>query len=117
MTVIMQIDSMMQRADRLKHRAASYSQSFGALAENHHGADKKEILMMQRMSDSMGVMAGEIRMSLEQYKDMLEDETPSESGMAKAEVLSFKDVLDSIERDVDRAVNTLQTLQERLGQG
>jgi hypothetical protein len=117
LSVIVQVDSMMQRMTLLRERAQSYSKSFGALAAAHHGADKSEILMMQRMSDSMGVMAGEITVSLQQYKDMLEDETTSESGGTKAEVESFRGTLDGIARYIEGAVNTLQALQERLGQG
>jgi hypothetical protein len=117
MTVIAQVDSMMQQMTTLRQRAQSYSKSFGVLAEGHHGADKSEILMMQRMSDSMGVMAGEIKVSLQQYKDLLEDETTSESGSTKAEVLNLKGILDGIARQVDGAVNTLQRLEQRLGQG
>jgi hypothetical protein len=48
---------------------------------------------------------------------MLEDETASESGSTKAEVRNLKGILDGIARHVDGAVNALQTLQERLGQG
>ena len=117
MYVMMRVDSMMQRMAFLMERTQSYSKSFGALAAAHHGADQKEILMMQRMSDSMGMMAREIKVSLQQYKDMLEDETSSENGNMRAEVRSFEGVLDSIAKYIDGAVSTLQTLQEQLGQG
>ena len=117
MTVVMQVDSMMQRMTMLMERTSSYSKSFGLLAATHHGADKSEILMMQRMSDSMGTMAGEIKANLQRYKDMLDDETTSESVNVKVEVQSLKGSLDSIARDVEKAVNTLQTIQEGLGQG
>jgi len=112
-----QVDAMMQRMKTLTEKAQSYSKSFGELAAAHHGADRSEILMMQRMSDSMGMMAGEIKVSLQQYKDMLDDETASDSGAMRVEVQSFKGILDGIARYIEGAVNTLQTLQERLGQG
>jgi len=117
MAVMMPVDSMMQRMTMLMKRAQSYSKSFGELAEVHHGADKKEILMMQRMADSMGMMAGEIKVSLQQYKDMLDDETSSESGSMRVEVHSFKATLDGIASYIEQATNTLQMLEERLGQG
>jgi hypothetical protein len=116
-TVIRQVDTMMQQMTVLIEKSQSYSKQFGLLAATHHGADKSEILMMQRMSDSMGMMAGEIKGSLQQYKEMLEDETTSESGSMKAEVLSFRGILDGIARNIQGAVNTLQVLEERLGQG
>jgi hypothetical protein len=115
--VITQVDSMMQQMTMLKEKAQSYAKSFGVLAAVHHGTDKSEILMMQRMSDSMGMIAAEIEVSLRQYKEMLNDETASESGGTKAEVLSFTDILYGIAGYINGAVNTLQTLQERLGQG
>jgi hypothetical protein len=117
MTVVVQVDSMMERMAALRERAQSYSKSFSELAAIHHGADRKEILMMQRMSDSMGMMAEEIRVSLKQYKNMLENETASETGKTRAEVENFKFILDGIARDVEGAVNRLQILEERLGQG
>jgi len=117
MSVMGQIDSMTQRMSVLMEKSESYSRQFGVLAATHHGADKSEILMMQRMSDSMGMMAGEIKASLQQYKEMLEDETTSESGSMKAEVQSFRGILDGIARNIEGAINTLQVLEERLGQG
>ena len=117
MDVISQVDSMMQRMNGLAARTQSYSESFARLAAAHHGADKTEILMMQRMSESMGMMAKEIKTSLQQYKDMLEDETASESGSMKAEVQSFKGILDGIAMDLEEAGKTLATLEGQLGQG
>lgn len=73
--------------------------------------------MMQRMNDSMGTMAGEIKVSHQQYKDMLENETFSEGANVKAEVQNFGVILDGIARDIEQAVNTLRTLDEQLGQG
>jgi hypothetical protein len=116
-SVLIQVDSMIQRMTMVIERTRSYSKSFGLLAEDHHGADKKEILMMQRMSDSMGSMAGEIKLSLQQYKEMLADETASESTGVKVEVENFRIILDGIARDVEKAVNALQKLEEQLGQG
>ena len=116
-SVIAQVDSMMQRMIVLKEKAQSDSKSFGVLAAGHHGTDKTEILMMKRMSDSMGMMAGEIEVSLQQYKEMLKDETGSENGSMNAEVQNLTVILYGIARYVDGAVNTLHTLDERLGQG
>ena len=117
MSIIMQVDSMMQRMTVLMERTQAYSKSFGLLAAAHHGADKKEIQMMQRMSDSMGTMAGEIKMSLQQYKDTLENETTSESGSMRSEVQDFGGVFYGMATYIEQAVNTLQTLEEQLGQG
>ncbi len=117
MNLMMQVDSTMQRMTVLMEKSQKISKSFGELAAPHHGADKSEILMMQRMSESMGTMAGEVKMSLQQYKKMLQDETASESGKMKGEIQSLKDVLDDIAGHIDEALQTLQMLQEQLGQG
>jgi hypothetical protein len=117
MNLMMQVDSTMQRMTILVGESQALSKSFAELAASHHGADKSEILMMQRMSDSMGVMAGEIKMSLQQYRKMLEDETVSESGRMKAEVQSFKGMLDGIVTHIEQSLQTLELLKGQLGQG
>lgn len=116
-SVIAQVDSIIQRMTMLTERTRSYSKSFASLAATHHGADKTEILMMQRMSDSMGTMAGEVKVSLQQYKSLLEDETASENSKTRAEVQSLDGSLNSIASYIENAVNTLQSLQEQYGQG
>jgi hypothetical protein len=116
-TRMMQVDSSMQRVHILFEKSQTLSKSFGKLAVAHHGADKSEILMMQRMSDSMGTMAGELNTTLQQYKKMLGDETVSESGKMKTEVQSLKGYMDSIAGHVEEALQTLQKLQAQLGQG
>ena len=116
-TVIAQLDATLQRMTALTKQAQALSKSFGEIAAAHHGADKSEVVMMQRMSDSMGTMAGEIKMSLEQYKNMLEDETSSQSGAIKTEVQSLKGIIDGIARNVEEGVQTLQKMLTALGQG
>jgi hypothetical protein len=115
--VVAQIDATVERMTAVTKQAQALSKSFGELAAAHHGADKSEVLMMQRMSDSMGTMAGEIKMSLQQYKKMLEDETSSQSGAMKAEVQSLKAIIDGIARNVEEGIQTLQKMQTALGQG
>lgn len=114
---MMQVDSLMARMTILIEKSQILSKSFGDLAVAHHGADKSEILMMQRMSDSMGTMAGELKTSLQQYKKMLGDETASEAGRMKTEVQSLKGVMDGIAGHIEEALQTLQKLQTQLGQG
>ncbi len=115
--VVAQIDATLQRMTALTKQAQSLSKSFGELAAAHHGADRSEVLMMQRMSDSMGTMAGEIKMSLQQYKTMIEDETSSQSGAMKTEVRALKGVIDGIAKNVEEGIQTLQKMQTALGQG
>ncbi|MGD8414256.1 MAG: hypothetical protein PVF33_08485 [Candidatus Latescibacterota bacterium] len=115
--VIARVDSIIQRMTMLTERTRSYSKSFGSLAATHHGADKAEILMMQRMSESMGTMAGEVKLSLQQYKNLLEDEPSSENWKTRAEVQNLDAALNNIASYIEHAVNTLQTLQEHYGQG
>jgi hypothetical protein len=117
MNRMMEVDSTMRRVATLMEKSQTLSKSFSELAADHHGADKSEILMMQRMSDSMGTIAGEIKVSLQQYKKMLGDETTSESGRMKTEVQSFQGVLDGMASHIDEVLGTLQTLQVQLGQG
>jgi hypothetical protein len=115
--VIAQVDATVERMTALAKQAQALSKSFGELAAAHHGADKSEVLMMQRMSDSMGTMAGEIKMSLQQYKNMLEDETSSQSGTMKTDVQSLKGIIDAIAQHVDEGIQTLQKMLTALGQG
>jgi uncharacterized phage infection (PIP) family protein YhgE len=111
------VDSTMQRMSRLMDKSRMLSISFGELAAHHQGADKSEIQMMKRMSESMGTMAQEIRTSLQQYKQLLSDETVSETGKMKTEVQSLKAMMNGIAYDVEQSLETLQTLQDQLGQG
>jgi len=111
------IDSTIQRMSLLIERSQALSKSFGELAQRHHGADKSEVLMMQRMSDAMGAMAGEVHASLEAYKKMLGDETASDTGTMKAEVQGLKATLDIIAGEIAQALDTLQKLQSQVGQG
>ncbi len=110
------IDSSVARITVLMKQAQDLSQSFGQLATLHEGADRSEIYMMQRMSDAMGTMAGEIKSSFLQYKKLLAEETTSESGSMKGEIQGLKGVMDGIARQIDQAVQTLQTLKVQLGQ-
>jgi hypothetical protein len=112
-----QIDSTTQRMALLIAQSQALSKSFGELAKLHHGADKSEVLMMQRMSDAMGSMAGEVKASLEVYKAMLGDETASDTGTMKTEVQGLKSVLDIVAAEVSQALGTLQRLESQLGQG
>jgi len=112
-----QIDATLAQLKTLAERAKSLSASFGDLAALHEGADKSEILMMKRMSDSMQMMAGELQSSMEQYKKLLAEETASESGAMRDEVRNFKGIMDGMALQVNSAVQTLQRLQAQLGQG
>jgi hypothetical protein len=117
MQLAAQVDAQMQRVGVMVEKAQSLSRLFGDLAALHEGADKSEILMMQRMSDSMGAMAGEVKMSLQQYKKMLGDETASESGTIKADVQRLKGVMDGIVDQIAQGLQMLQAMQAQLGQG
>ncbi|HEX5130854.1 MAG TPA: hypothetical protein VFX92_00055 [Candidatus Krumholzibacteria bacterium] len=111
------VDASVTRATTLTKTAQGLSMSFGKLAALHEGADKSEILMMQRMSDAMGSMASEAGVSLQQYKRMLNEETAAESGAMRNEVTRFKAVLDGILDQVDRGLQSLTKLESQLGQG
>ena len=111
------IDAQVQRMTLLASDAASLSTSFKELAALHKGADRSEILMMQRMSDAMGTVAGELKTSFQQYRRMLDDETATESGATKNDVQGLKGILDEMARQVDAAMMTLHSLQAQLGQG
>lgn len=115
--VVAQIDLTLAQLKTLTDRARSLSGSFAELATLHEGADKSEILMMKRMSDSMQMMSAELQTSLQQYKKLLQEETVSETGAMRDEVRGFKGIMDGMARQVNSAVQTLQTLQVQLGQG
>jgi hypothetical protein len=93
------------------------SQSFSSLATLHHGADRSEILMMVRVSDAMGSMAAELKMTLAQYKHMLDDESSTESGAMKSEVDGLQAAMQVIAGEVNDAIQTLRRLEAQLGQG
>lgn len=112
-----QVDSTMQRMEQVSLESKELSRSFAALAALHHGADRSEILIMQRMSDAMATMAGEVTTTLRQYKAMLDDETASDTGAMKAEVQELRAAIDVIAGEVADAVQTLHRLQAQLGQG
>jgi len=111
------IDSTMQRMDLLMKQSLALSQSFAQLAMLHHGADRSEILMMQRVSDAMGSMAAELKATLVQYKRMLDDETSTETGAMKSEVDRLHAAMDVIGGEVNDAIRVLARLEAQLGQG
>lgn len=112
-----QVDSTMLQMESLIKQSQALSQSFASLAALHHGADRSEILVMQRVSDAMGAMAGELKMTLEQYKRMLEDETNTETGKMKSEVDGLHAAMEVIAGEVSDAIKTLHRLEGQLGQG
>jgi len=111
------IDSTMQRMDRLIAQSVTLSASFAQIAALHHGADRSEILVMQRMSDAMGAMAGELKATLAEYKRMLDDETSTETGAMKSEVDGLHAAMEAIAGEVNDAIQTLHRLEAQLGQG
>lgn len=111
------IDSTMLRMDLLIKQSLALSQSFASLAALHHGADRSEILMMQRVSDAMGAMAGELKATLVQYRRMLDDETSTETGAMKSEVDGLHAAMDVIGGEVNDALRVLARLEAQLGQG
>jgi hypothetical protein len=111
------IDSTMQRMDKLIAQSVTLSASFAQIATLHHGADRSEILVMQRVSDAMGAMAGELKTTLVQYKRMLDDETSTESGAMKSEVDGLNAAMQVIAGEVGDAIQTLHRLEAQLGQG
>jgi hypothetical protein len=111
------LDSTMTRMDELMKQSTMLSSSFAELATLHHGADKSEILMMQRVSDALGAMADEVKQTVAQYKRMLDDESALETGAMKSEVDGLHAVMEVIAGEVDDALQTLQRLQAQLGQG
>jgi hypothetical protein len=111
------VDSSIARMTVLMNESTALSASFGSLAALHHGADKSEILMMQRVSDAMGTMAGEVKVTLAQYQRMLDDETTLETGAMKSEVDGLHGAMEVIAGEVDDALKTLQRLEAQLGQG
>jgi hypothetical protein len=112
-----QADSTMRHMDLLMKQSLALSKSFSELAELHHGADRSEILMMQRVSDAMGSMAAELKGTLAQYKLMLDDETATESGAMKSEVDGLEVAMQVIAGEVNDAIQTLHRLESQLGQG
>jgi len=112
-----ELDASMAHMALLVEQSQRLSESFTKLATLHHGADKSEILTMQRISAAMGAMASEMGATLTQYKAMVDDETSSDSGSMRADVDELRAVLDVIAGEVDGAVKTLQRLEVQLGQG
>lgn len=112
-----EVDSTLLWMQGVIAESQSLSKSFAALAAAHHGADRSEILMMQRMSDAMSTMGGEVMTTLRQYKTLLDDETVSDTGLMKAEVQQLKAAIVVIAGEVADAVTTLHRLQAQLGQG
>jgi len=112
-----EVDSTMTRMDLLMKESLSLSQSFSSLATLHQGADRSEILMMQRVSDAMGSMAAELKSTLAQYKHMLDDESSSETGTMKSEVDSLQAAMQVIAGEVNDSIRTLRRLEAQLGQG
>ncbi|HKW13601.1 MAG TPA: hypothetical protein VJS69_03860 [Candidatus Krumholzibacteria bacterium] len=111
------VDSTMTRMDALMKESLSLSQSFSSLAALHHGADKSEILMMQRVSDAMGSMAAELKSTLAQYKHLLDDETTTETGTMRSEVDGLQAAMQVIAGEVDDSIRTLRRLEAQMGQG
>jgi hypothetical protein len=111
------VDSTVARMAVLTKQSAALSASFARLAALHHGADRAEILMMQRVSDAMGTMAGEVETTLVQYKRMLDDETDLETGAMRSEVDGLHGVMEVIAGEVDDALKTMLRLEAQLGQG
>ncbi len=110
-------DSAMVHMDLLMKQSLALSKSFAELAVLHHGADRSEILVMERVSDAMGSMAGELKSTLAQYKHMLDDETTTETGAMKAEVDGLNAAMQVIAGEVADAIQTLHRLESQLGQG
>ncbi|HET6463726.1 MAG TPA: hypothetical protein VFH33_07990 [Candidatus Krumholzibacteria bacterium] len=110
-------DTTMAHMDLLMKQSLALSKSFAELAALHHGADRSEILMMERVSDAMGSMAAELKSTLAQYKKMLDDETSSETGAMKAEVDGLNAAMQVIAGEVTDAIQTLHRLEGQLGQG
>ncbi len=115
--VYQQIDATARRMDEALTRSRAMSKSFGELAALHQGADRSEILMMQRVCDSMGTMASETATCLQQYRKMLDDETATESGTVKAEVQGLKSMIDGMATQIENGLNLLHAMQANLGQG
>jgi hypothetical protein len=110
-------DTTMAHMDLLMKQSLALSKSFAELAALHHGADRSEILVMERVSDAMGSMAGELKSTLGQYKKMLDDETTTETGTMKAEVDGLNAAMQVIAGEVTDAIQTLHRLEAQLGQG
>lgn len=110
-------DTTMAHMDLLMKQSLALSKSFAELAALHHGADRSEILMMERVSDAMGSMAAELKSTLAQYKQMLDDETSTETGAMKAEVDGLNAAMQVIAGEVTDAIQTLHRLEGQLGQG
>ena len=110
-------DSAMVHMDLIMKQSLDLSKSFAQLASLHHGADKSEILVMERVSDAMGSMASELKSTLVQYKRMLDDETSTETGAMKAEVDGLNAAMQVIAGEVTDAIQTLHRLESQLGQG
>lgn len=110
-------DTTMAHMDLLMKQSLALSKSFAGLAALHHGADRSEILVMERVSDAMGSMAGELKSTLAQYKKMLDDETTTETGAMKAEVDGLNAAMQVIAGEVTDAIQTLHRLEAQLGQG
>jgi len=110
-------DSAMVHMDLLMAQSLALSKSFAELAALHHGADRSEILVMERVSDAMGSMAAELKSTLAQYKHMLDDETTTETGAMKAEVDGLNAAMQVIAGEVTDAIQTLHRLELQLGQG
>ena len=110
-------DTAMVQMDLLMKQSLALSKSFAELAALHHGADRSEILVMERVSDAMGAMAAELKSTLAEYKHMLDDETTTETGAMKAEVDGLNAAMQVIAGEVTDAIQTLRRLESQLGQG
>jgi hypothetical protein len=117
MALMARADSTMRRMNDMIVKSNTLSTYFGDLAELHHGADKTEILTMQQMSKSMGMMANEVNVVLQQYKTLLRAETSSEPRRVMDEINGLRSVVDRMATQIESVLSTLETIQGQMGQG
>ncbi|MBI4719882.1 MAG: hypothetical protein HY770_01345 [Chitinivibrionia bacterium] len=109
-----QMQAMMQQMTQMMGKSHELSQTLGHMMDQQQGHMREQMQMMRQMSESMGMMAGNMRTNLEQCNQMIQDESIMRDPEMQQEMGRFRDNMMEMAGRMQHAVQNLEKMTKRL---
>ncbi len=111
------MQGMMQNIDKLMHRTHTLSQNMThRLQQAQSEQMRNHCLLMQRMGDNLGTMAGQLKNTMERYDLMMKDPYMMGDPDMMRDMKKLRTNLNDMSGQIEKSVEATESLPKRLQQ-
>jgi hypothetical protein len=111
-----QMQAIMQQMTVVMNRSHQLSGTLGRMMQQQQGTMKDQMQMMQKMSDSMGLMAAQMKTSVEQSNELLQNKTMMQDQGMQQGMNNFRASMEKMTREMETALSNLEMMTKRFEQ-